>query len=68
MQRYCTISGALFTVITAAWTFRLLTATPVTVDGWEIPVAISVIPIMVAGSLAVWAFRLAVGGAAAAKN
>ena len=59
MRAFLRVSGALFTFISIAWLLRLTFAVPVQVDGVAVPVWVSVIPMIIAGSLATWAFRLA---------
>lgn len=58
MQRFLVTSGVLFTFICAAWLGRLILQVPVTVNGLSVPVWLSVIPIVITGSLAAWAFTL----------
>ena len=59
MQRFLIASGMLFSFVAVAWLCRLLLAVPITVNGYQVPVWLSVVPMFITGSLAVWAFRLA---------
>lgn len=59
MHRFAIVSGSLFAVVAGAWAVRLLMAMPIVVNGYTIPNWFSVIPIVVTGALAIWAFRLA---------
>ena len=61
MRAYLLSSGSLFTFVAGAWLLRLALAVPLRVNSVEVPVWLSVVPILAAGSLAAWAFRLARG-------
>lgn len=63
MQRFVIVSGVFFAFICCVWLARLALGVPVRVSDVDIPVWVSVFPVLIAGSLAVWAFRLlATGG------
>ena len=66
MHRFLMASGTLFSLIALAWLGRVLLAIPINVNGYAVPLWLSVVPIVVSGSLAIWAFRLAKTGGAAA--
>ena len=54
---YRTTSGVVFGVIALLQAIRLLRQLPVTVGSTTVPVWVSGIAVVVAGSLCVWAFR-----------
>lgn len=58
MQRYVLVSGFFLAVLTGVQLLRLILGWPVTVAGASIPLWVSVVAALVAGSLAVWAFRV----------
>jgi hypothetical protein len=58
MRTYVLVSGLVFDVITALQLARFLLRWPVTVAGFAVPLWISAVAAIVAGSLAVWAMRL----------
>ena len=58
MRQFLTASGIVFTFVCGAWITRLILGTPVRVNGFDVPVALSVVPIVITGAMAVWAFRL----------
>ena len=58
MQRFLIVAGVLFAFIAVAWLCRFVLGLPITVNGYAVPLWLSVVPIVVTGSLAVWAFRL----------
>jgi hypothetical protein len=62
MRRYTLVSGIFLALLTCVQVARVIMGWPVSVAGFDIPVWASVIAAVVAGSLAVWAFR--VGGRA----
>lgn len=55
--RYAVVSGAVFGFIAAAQAVRALRQLPVQVGDFEIPVWLSWVAAVFAGSLCVWAFR-----------
>ena len=57
-QRYCLLSGVLFLFVASAHLLRIVYGMPVQVAGVSIPMLASWIGLVVAASLAVWAFRL----------
>ncbi len=59
MRRYELVSGIFFTIIALAQLARTLLGWPVQVDGFTVPVWISGVAFLIAGGLAVWAFRSA---------
>ncbi|MSO83735.1 MAG: hypothetical protein EXQ53_10645 [Acidobacteria bacterium] len=59
MRRDILVSGLFLTLLTCAQLLRLLMRWPVMVAGVDIPLWASVVAVLVAGSLAVWAFRVA---------
>ena len=58
MRQFIIASGIVFTVVSAAWITRLVLGIPIVVNGYSVPVAWSIAPLIVTGGLAVWAFRL----------
>ena len=56
-SRYVVVSGVLFGVIAVLQAVRALNQWPVHVGGFEVPVWVSWVAMVVAGSLCVWAFR-----------
>lgn len=58
MRRFTLFAGTFFAFICVVWLARLVLGISVRVDRYDVPVLISVLPIVVSGSFAVWAFRL----------
>ena len=58
-SKYAVVSGILFGVIAIAQAARALNQWPVQVGGFDIPVWVSWVAVVVAGSMCVWAFRSA---------
>ena len=56
-NKYAVVSGAIFGVVAVLQTIRAFIRLPVHVGSFEIPVAVSWVAAVVAGSLCVWAFR-----------
>jgi hypothetical protein len=56
-SKYVLVSGVLFGVIAVAQAVRALNQWPVHVGGFDVPVWVSWVAMIVAGSLCVWAFR-----------
>jgi hypothetical protein len=56
-KTYITVSGAVFGVVAVVQALRAVRQLPVHVGSLEVPVWASWIAAVVAGSLAVWAFR-----------
>ena len=61
MRSYLTISGTIFGLVTLLHLGRLLRHWPVVLNTWPVPLWISAIGLVVAGSLGLWAFRLVRG-------
>lgn len=59
MRAYCRVSALTFIVVAAMHLLRVLRGTPVLIGTWQAPMAASWVAVVVAGALAVWAFRLA---------
>ena len=57
LSKYVVVSGVLFGVIALVQAVRALNQWPVQVAGVEVPVWVSCVAMVVAGSLCVWAFR-----------
>jgi len=55
--KYVVVSGVLFGVIAVVQAVRALNQWPVQVAGFDVPVWVSWVAMVVAGSLCVWAFR-----------
>jgi hypothetical protein len=56
-SKYVLVSGVLFGVIAVVQAVRALNQWPVHVGGFDVPVWVSWVAMIVAGSLCVWAFR-----------
>ena len=56
-SKYVVVSGVLFGVIAVVQAVRALNQWPVHVGGFGVPVWVSWVAMVVAGSLCVWAFR-----------
>lgn len=57
MRRYELVSGIFFSILALAQLARTLLGWPVQVAGFIVPVWFSGVAFLIAGSLAVWAFR-----------
>lgn len=55
-SKYFVVSGVLFGVMAMAQLYRAVTHLPVQIGGVEIPVWISWVAVLVAGSMCTWAF------------
>ena len=55
-SRYFVVSGALFGVIALAQVYRAVTQLTVHIGGVAIPVGVSWVAALVAGSMCIWAF------------
>jgi len=58
MRRYVLVSGLFLVLLTCVQLLRLMLGWRVTVAGVEIPLWASGVAALVAGSLAIWAFRV----------
>ena len=58
MRRYVLVSGLFLVLVTCGQLLRLILGWPVTVAAVEIPVWASGVAAVIAGSLAIWAFRV----------
>ncbi len=56
-SKYVVVSGVLFGAIAVVQAVRALNQWPVQVAGFDVPVWVSWVAMVVAGSLCVWAFR-----------
>ena len=56
-SKYVVVSGVIFGVIAVVQAVRALNQWPVHVGGFDVPVWVSWVAMVVAGSLCVWAFR-----------
>ena len=63
MLRYVQISGSVFAAVAVIQLLRIIQGWPVQIGTTAVPVAFSIVACLVAGSLAIWAFRLARGAA-----
>lgn len=61
-RTYCTVSALAFAVVAIAHLVRAVQEMPVTIGGWQTPVAISWLAVVVGGGLALWGFRSAARG------
>lgn len=57
MRRYTLVSGLFLTLLTCVQLSRVLLRWPVRVAGIDVPLWVSGIAAVIAGSLAFWAFR-----------
>ena len=57
MRRYTLVSGLFLTLLACAQLLRLLLRWPVSVAGIDVPLWVSGIAAVIAGALAIWAFR-----------
>jgi hypothetical protein len=57
MRRYTLVSGLFLALLACVQLVRVVMQWPVRVAGFDVPVWGSVVAALVAGSLAVWAFR-----------
>jgi len=65
MRRYVMVTGIFLALVTCVQLLRLILRWPVTVAGISIPLWASVVAALIAGSLAVWAFRASRGNSTA---
>ena len=56
-SKYVVVSGVIFGVIAVVQAVRALNQWPVNVGSFDVPVWVSWVAMVVAGSLCVWAFR-----------
>jgi len=59
MRRYELVSGIFFTILALAQLTRAVLGWPVQVAGFTVPIWVSGVAFLIAGSLAMWAFRSA---------
>ena len=59
MRRYALVSGLFFTLLTCLQLLRLVLRWPVRVATVDIPFWVSVVAILIAGSLAIWCNTMA---------
>jgi hypothetical protein len=59
MRRYHLVSGTFFTIIAVAQLTRAALGWPIQIARVSVPVWVSVLAFLIAGSLAIWAFRSA---------
>ena len=59
MRRYELVSGIIFTIVSLAQLTRSVLGWPVQVDGYGVPVWVSWVAFVIAGGMAIWAFRSA---------
>lgn len=59
MRRYAQVSGTFMSLLALAHVARLVFGWPIRVAGVDVPVWVSIIPVIVVGGLAVWALRVA---------
>jgi hypothetical protein len=57
MRRYTLVSGLFLTLLTCVQLLRVLLRWPVRVAGIDVPLWVSGIAAVIAGFLAIWAFR-----------
>ena len=64
MRRYELVSGTIFAIVSLVQLTRIVLGWPVQIDLFTVPVWLSGVAFLVAGGLAIWAFRSAGGRAA----
>lgn len=57
-KNYCLVSGTLFSLVALAHLLRIAFGMAVQVDAYAVPMTLSWVGLIVAGALAVWAFRI----------
>lgn len=58
-RTYCAVSGVLFSLVALMHLLRVIYNTPVIIDAYDVPMALSWIGFLVPAALALWAFRIA---------
>jgi hypothetical protein len=58
MRQYVVVSGLIFAVVAVAQLVRVVMAWPVHIGSFDAPNWVSGIAVLIAGSLAIWAFRV----------
>ena len=58
MRAYLLITSVIFGVVAIVHTLRLALHWPLVIAGWEVPIWVSVIGVIVPGALSAWALRL----------
>ena len=58
MRAYIGVTGVLFGAIALVHVARLILGWPAQIAGWDIPIWLSWIAILVPGALCIWAIRL----------
>ncbi|HZF16844.1 MAG TPA: hypothetical protein VE046_12965 [Steroidobacteraceae bacterium] len=58
MRSYLLLSGILFSVIAIVQALRLAQGWTVVIAGWNAPMAVSIVAVVITAGLAIWAFRL----------
>jgi hypothetical protein len=58
MRRFTLFAGSFFALVCAVWLTRLVLSVSLLIDSYDVPVWLSVLPIVISGTFAVWAFRL----------
>jgi len=59
MRRYELVSGIIFTIVALAQLTRTLLGWTAQVEGFSVPVWVSGVAFVIAGGMAIWAFRSA---------
>lgn len=57
-RTYCAVSGVLFSIVALMHLVRVIYDMPVTIDAYDVPMAVSWLGFAVPAALAVWAFRV----------
>jgi hypothetical protein len=52
------VGGTVFGIVAAAHLLRLATRAEIVVAGWEVPLALNALGVLIAGGLCVWLWRL----------
>ena len=52
------VAGTVFGIVAAGHLLRLVTRVDITIAGWEVPLGLNVLGLLIAGGLCVWLWRL----------
>ena len=52
------VAGTVFGIVAAAHVLRLATRAELVVAGWEVPLGVNVLGLLIAGGLCIWLWRL----------
>ena len=52
------VAGTVFGIVAVGHLLRLATRAEVVIAGWEVPLAVNALGVLIAGSLCIWLWRL----------